>query len=96
MTDSTTTTPTAPAPQRRTAKQKKPRPKRVRFSHTGCAPNEDRRQAVAALYQSGMSIRAVGELVGVSPQAVHSMLERMNIERRPRGGNQGGHSRHAR
>lgn len=68
--------------------------KRERFAHTGRRPNDERRQAVLALYQSGLSIRDVGQLIGVSPQAVQSLLQRMGVERRPRGGNQGGHSRH--
>lgn len=65
-----------------------------RFPHTGRKPNENRRHAVVALYTNGMSIHEVGALIGVSPQAVHSMLQRMGIPRRPRGGNKGGHSRH--
>ena len=68
--------------------------KTKRFAHTGRKPNIERRQAVATLYQSGLSIHGVSELIGVSPQAVHSMLQRMGITLRPRGGNQGSHSRH--
>lgn len=68
--------------------------KRERFSHTGRRPNEERRQAVLTLYQSGLSIRDVAKLIGVTPQAVQSLLHRMGAERRPRGGNQGAHSRH--
>lgn len=71
-----------------------PPTKPKRFAHTGRRPNEERRQAVATLYQSGLSIHAVAELIGVSPQAVHSMLQRMGVQLRPRGGNQGSHSRH--
>lgn len=67
-----------------------------RFAHTGRRPNEDRRQAVLALYESGMSISAVSEIMGVTPQAVHSMLQRMGAPRRPQGGNRGSHSRHRR
>jgi transposase-like protein len=68
--------------------------KSKRFAHTGRRPNEERRQAVATLYRSGLSIHAVSELIGVSPQAVHSMLQRMGVQLRARGGNQGSHSRH--
>lgn len=68
--------------------------KTKRFAHTGRRPNDDRRQAVLALYQSGLSIHAVSALIGVSPQAVHSMLQRMGAQLRPRGGNRGSHSRH--
>lgn len=68
--------------------------KSKRFAHTGRKPNEERRQAIAALYQSGLSIHAIAELVGVTPQAVHSLLQRAGVPRRPRGGNTGGHSRH--
>ena len=68
--------------------------KRQRFLHTGRKPNEDRRQAVSSMYQGGMSLRAIADMVGVTPQAVQSMLTRMSIQRRPPGGNTGGHSRH--
>lgn len=70
--------------------------KRERFAHTGRQPNEERRQAVLALYESGMPLRSVAELMGVTPQAVHSMLTRMGVTLRPPGGNQGSHSRHRR
>lgn len=62
--------------------------------HTGNAPNEGRRIVVASLYNSGLSIRAIATIAGVSFQAVHSMLKRMNVEMRQRGGNSGSHSRH--
>lgn len=68
--------------------------KRARFAHTGRRPNEERRQAVASMYQGGMSLRAIADMVGVTAQAVQSMLDRMGIPRRPPGGNTGGHSRH--
>jgi hypothetical protein len=62
--------------------------------HAGNVPHEIRRAKVLALYQSGLSVRAVAEEVGVTFQAVHSMLQRMGVTMRPRGGNMGGHSRH--
>lgn len=65
-----------------------------RFAHTGRRPNDERRQAVLAMYESGMSIRAVADVMMVTPQAVQSMLSRMGQPRRPRGGNRGSHSRH--
>lgn len=65
-----------------------------RFAHTGNQPNEARRTAVASLYQTGMSLRDVATVIGVSYQAVHSMLQRANVPLRGRGGNQGSHSRH--
>lgn len=68
--------------------------KTQRYAHTGRRPNESRRQAVAAMYQGGMSLRAIADMVGVSAQAVQSMLVRMGVARRPPGGNTGGHSRH--
>lgn len=68
--------------------------KRERFAHTGRKPNEDRRQAVASMYEGGMSLRAIAALVGVTAQAVQSMLDRMGVPRRPPGGNTGSHSRH--
>lgn len=65
------------------------------FPHTGRFPNEGRRQAVKAMYESGMSARTIAQSVGISPQAVLAMLKRMDVPRRPRGGNTGAHSRHA-
>lgn len=57
-------------------------------------PNLERRAQVKALYESGLSVRQISAQVGVTFQAVQSMLARMGVPRRPRGGNQGPHSRH--
>lgn len=57
-------------------------------------PNYERRAQVKALYESGLSVRQIAAQVGVTFQAVQSMLARMGVPRRPRGGNQGPHSRH--
>ena len=55
----------------------------------------EKREMVERLYVTeGLSIRQVAERMGVTFQAVQSMLARHNIPRRPRGGNQGPHSRH--
>ena len=62
--------------------------------HTGNKPNEERRLRVIQLYQMGLSMRDVAREVGVTFQAVHSMLVRAGVYRRPRGGNTGAHSRH--
>ena len=62
--------------------------------HTGSRPNYERRDRVKQLYRSGLSVRQIAKEIGVSFQAVHSMLERMGIPRRQRGGNTGSHSRH--
>lgn len=62
--------------------------------HTGNSPNEMRRVVVASCYASGLSIRAIAAITGVSFQAVHSMLKRMKVPMRQRGGNSGSHSRH--
>lgn len=64
--------------------------------HTGNLPNEAKRQKVADLYLSGLTVREVAREVGVTFQAVHSMLVRMGVSLRPRGGNNGPHSRHRR
>jgi transposase len=64
--------------------------------HTGRHPNEERREMVKRLYLAGLSIRDVADKVGVTFQAVQAMLDRMDVPRRPRGGNTGGHSRHKR
>jgi len=57
--------------------------------------NERRRQ-IKRLYATGLTLRQIGAALGVTYQAVHSMLERMGVPRRPRGGNQGSHSRRRR
>jgi hypothetical protein len=57
-------------------------------------PNHERRAQVKALYESGLSVRQIAPKLGVTFQAVQSMLVRMGVPRRPRGGNQGPHSRH--
>ena len=56
-------------------------------------PNHERRAQVLALYDQGLSLRAIAKQIGCSHQAVHVMLVRMGVPRRPRGGNQGSHSR---
>jgi transposase len=61
--------------------------------HTGNKPNDERRNQVRDLYLSGLTVRAVADKVGVTFQAVQSMLNRMGVPRRPRGGNTGSHSR---
>jgi transposase len=61
--------------------------------HTGNKPNDERRNQVRDLYLSGLTVRAVADKVGVTFQAVQSMLDRMGVPRRPRGGNTGSHSR---
>jgi transposase len=62
--------------------------------HAGNVPHAIRRAKVLALYRSGLSLRLVAKEVGVSFQAVHSMLRRIGVPLRSRGGNTGGHSRH--
>jgi hypothetical protein len=57
--------------------------------------NERRRQ-IKRLYATGLTLRQIAAAYGVTYQAVHSMLERMGVQRRPRGGNQGSHSRRRR
>lgn len=68
-------------------------PRKKLNPHTGNQPNEARRQAVAAMYQSGLSIRAIAAQIGTTYQAVHSLLQRTGVTLRPRGGNTGSHRR---
>ena len=63
--------------------------------HFGNRPNLAKREQVIELYDSGMSMRAVAAVMGVSHQAIHRMLWRSGHPRRMRGGNTGSHSRHA-
>ncbi|MGA0134227.1 MAG: helix-turn-helix domain-containing protein [Opitutales bacterium] len=55
--------------------------------------DEKRRTQIRRLYAAGLTLRQIGAALDVTYQAVHSMLERMGVPRRPRGGNQGAHSR---
>lgn len=57
-------------------------------------PNLERRAMIHSRYASGLSIRSIAKELGVSFQAIQAMLKRMNVPRRPRGGNQSSHSRH--
>ena len=57
-------------------------------------PNQERRALVKQLYESGLSVRQIAAQTGRTFQAIQSMLSRMGVPRRPRGGNQGPHSRH--
>lgn len=54
---------------------------------------EERRTIVASLYAEGLTTRQIAAQLNVSYQAVHQMLQRLDIPRRPRGGNMGSHSR---
>ena len=63
------------------------------FPNTGNKPNDEKRQIVRMLYNSGLSVRDVSARMGVTFQAVHSMLVRMGVRRRPVGGSTGSHSR---
>ena len=70
--------------------------KKVRFGyfpHTGNKPNDEKRQIVKMLYNSGLSMRQVADRMGVTFQAVHSMLHRMGATVRDSGGSMGSHSR---
>jgi DNA invertase Pin-like site-specific DNA recombinase len=63
--------------------------KKVRFGyfpHTGNKPNDEKRQIVRMLYNSGLPMRVVADRMGVSFQAVHSMLHRMGLPVRGHGG----------
>lgn len=62
--------------------------------HQGNKPNADKRQTVVALYQHGHTIRDIARAVGVTFQAVHALLVKAGVPRRPRGGNTRSHSRH--
>jgi transposase-like protein len=63
--------------------------------HCGNKPNLAKREKVIDMYDSGMTMRAVAAVMGVSHQAIHRMLWRAGHPRRMRGGNTGSHSRHA-
>ena len=70
--------------------------KKVRFGYfpnTGNKPNDEKRDVVKMLYYSGLSVRQVADRMGVSFQAIHSMLHRMGATVRKPGGSMGSHSR---
>ena len=73
-------------------------PKTLWDSLPKCGRNPDlaRRELVSELYLQGLSCRQVGELIGVSAQNVHQLLQQHKTPTRPRGGNTGSHSRHRR
>jgi predicted transcriptional regulator len=54
-----------------------------------------RRDHARRLYEQGQTLRQIAAVMRVSYQAVHSLLRRQGVPMRPRGGNRGGHSRHA-
>lgn len=49
-----------------------------------------------ALYREGQPLRLLALRYGVSKEAVRRVLLRRGVAMRPRGGNQGNHSRHRR
>lgn len=61
--------------------------------HVGPDPNTARRFTVCAMYDAGLSLRQIAAALGITYQAVHQILVRSGVPRRPRGGNQGSHSR---
>lgn len=63
-------------------------------SRPGRRPNTTRREQVKAMYHNGMSLRLIAQELGVTYQAVHSMLLRSGVQMRSQGGNNGPHSRH--
>jgi len=64
------------------------------FPHTGNQPNDEKRDVAKMLYvDKGLSLRDVATRMGVTYQAVHSLLKRAGVDLRGRGGNQGAHSR---
>lgn len=71
-------------------------PKQLRdtLPRVGGIPDLARRELVGSMYQSGMTLREVGKSLGISYQAVYSLLKRAGIPVRPRGGSTGSHSRH--
>lgn len=71
-----------------------PRKPVMHVHKTGNQPDEKRRAQMARLYRAGLSLSQIGSEMGVTKQAVHSMLQRMGVTMRPRGGSQGRHSRH--
>jgi len=56
--------------------------------------NEARRAKIQAMYAAGKSIRQIATELRCTFQNVQSILVRLGVPRRPRGGNQGPHSRH--
>lgn len=52
------------------------------------------RKEIVARYEAGASQAEVARQFGVTRQAICQILKREGVETRPRGGNQGGHSRH--
>ena len=56
--------------------------------------NDARRAKIQAMYAAGKSIRQIATELQCTFQNIHGILARLGVPRRPRGGNQGSHSRH--
>ena len=53
-----------------------------------------RRAHAKELYKKGYALRQIAVRMGITYQAVHYLLKQQDVPMRPRGGNQGAHSRH--
>lgn len=74
--------------------EKKPRKKHAPYPDQHAEARAARRAHAKELYEQGLPLRQIALRMGVTYQAVHYLLKRQEVPMRPRGGNQGAHSRH--
>jgi transposase len=72
----------------------KPRKKHAPYPDQHKAARAARRAHAQELYAQGYSLRQIAVRMGITYQAVHYLLKVQSVALRPRGGNQGAHSRH--
>jgi transposase len=71
-----------------------PRKKHAPYPKQDPAARAARRAHAKELYDQGYALRQIAVRMGITYQAVHYLLKRQDVPMRPRGGNQGAHSRH--
>jgi transposase len=74
--------------------ERKPRKKHAPYPDQHKEARAARREHAKELYAQGYSLRQIAVRMGITYQAVHYLLNRQEVAMRPRGGNQGAHSRH--
>lgn len=74
--------------------ESKPRKKYAPYPDQHAEARATRRQHAKELYAQGYALRQIAVRMGITHQAVHYLLKQQDVPMRPRGGNQGAHSRH--
>lgn len=64
--------------------------KRMGVSLRGQSPSDDAVNEMVRLYEEGLSLAAVGSVLGVSAKTVHTWIRRRGVTTRPQGGGKRG------